>query len=530
MGRAHEKRHPGAARLAAAFRPDAARDRRLGRHEAAGRRQPEAAARSRLPGNVGAARPRRPDRLALVAGSVRAVPAVLRPQRRLLVRADPYAARRPSKHRRLAQRDHRLGFRSRRGARGRPSQHDPADALRHPARLDRRARLAAGRPALSGADPGRKIRGIHDRQMDPRHGLRILPAFGPARKNRPAFHGHARTAGAGRVQRMGAAGLSAAALFIAAVFSAGPAGAEKIRTAVPQGTLNYLSVYAPDRKGFFHDEGLDNETIIISGPPATAALLSGDVDYSGPGGSGMRAAAKGAPLKVVMFQTEKVTWYMIADASIKKAADLKGRKVAVGTIGDTQDRLTTLFVERAGLAPGDITRIMMGTSTTARILAIKTGAVQAATVDPGGAIAAELEGLKTIAYLGDLFPFPFQGFATLDKKIADNPAQIKRWLRAMIRGLIFLRERPEESAQIAVKKLQLGNVSAALLVDGVKRYARALPEGVPGMPSPEGIKNMLEYDVQLPMNIKEPVAPEQVLNLKFVEEAKKEFEAKRANR
>ncbi|HEX9444459.1 MAG TPA: ABC transporter substrate-binding protein [Candidatus Binatia bacterium] len=329
---------------------------------------------------------------------------------------------------------------------------------------------------------------------------------------------------------MGAAGLSAAALFIAAVFSAGPAGAEKIRTAVPQGTLNYLSVYAADVKGFFHDEGLDNETIIISGPRATAALLSGDVDYSGAGGSGMRAAAKGAPLKVVMFQTEKVTWYMIADASIKKAADLKGRKVAVGTIGDTQDRLTTLFVERAGLAPGDITRIMMGTSTTARILAIKTGAVQAATVDPGGAIAAELEGLKTIAYLGDLFPFPFQGFATLDKKIADNPAQIKRWLRAMIRGLIFLRERPEESAQIAVKKLQLGNVSAALLVDGVKRYARALPEGVPGMPSPEGIKNMLEYDVRLPMNIKEPVPPEQVLNLKFVEEAKKEFEAKRANR
>lgn len=69
------------------------------------------------------------------------------------------------------------------------------------------------------------------------------------------------------------------------------ARAEKIRTAIPQGTLNYLSVYVAEAKGFFRDEELDNETIVISGPRATAALLSGDVDYSGAGGSGMRAAA-----------------------------------------------------------------------------------------------------------------------------------------------------------------------------------------------------------------------------------------------
>ncbi|MEK7782684.1 MAG: hypothetical protein AAB279_02030, partial [Candidatus Binatota bacterium] len=35
---------------------------------------------------------------------------------------------------------------------------------------------------------------------------------------------------------------------------------EKVRTAIPQGTLNYLSVYVAEAKGFFRDEGLDNET------------------------------------------------------------------------------------------------------------------------------------------------------------------------------------------------------------------------------------------------------------------------------
>jgi ABC-type nitrate/sulfonate/bicarbonate transport system substrate-binding protein len=78
---------------------------------------------------------------------------------------------------------------------------------------------------------------------------------------------------------------------------------EKIRTAIPQANLNYLSIHVADARGFFKDEGLDNETVVISGPLSIAALLSGDVDFSGAGGSGMRAALKGAPLKGIYFQS-----------------------------------------------------------------------------------------------------------------------------------------------------------------------------------------------------------------------------------
>ena len=78
-------------------------------------------------------------------------------------------------------------------------------------------------------------------------------------------------------------------------------------------------------------------------------LVSGEVDYSGAGGTGMRAALRGAPIKAVMFQTEKVTWYLIAAPEIAKAADLKGKRVAVGTVGDTQDALITAYAERNGV-------------------------------------------------------------------------------------------------------------------------------------------------------------------------------------
>ncbi len=302
------------------------------------------------------------------------------------------------------------------------------------------------------------------------------------------------------------------------------AHAEQIRTAIPQANLNYLSIYVADARGFFKDEGLDNETVVISGPLSIAALLSGDLDYSGAGGSGMRAALKGAPLKGIYFQSEKVTFYLVADPSIKSAADLKGKRIAIGSPGDTQDRMMTMFAERGGVSSHDIVRISMGSDTNSRITSIKTGAAQATTVDPGGLVFAQKEGLVSLGFLGDLFPMPFQGFVTTDRKIRENPAQIKRWLKAAIRGLMFVRDRPEEAVDLSMKKLQLGRASKAMIVEGTKNYVRALPQGVPGMPSAEGIKNFLEYDIKIPLGLKEEIPPDRLLHLQLVKEVKAELE------
>ncbi|HEY2988569.1 MAG TPA: ABC transporter substrate-binding protein [Candidatus Binatia bacterium] len=318
------------------------------------------------------------------------------------------------------------------------------------------------------------------------------------------------------------------AFAVAGLVPAAHARAERVRTAIPRATLNYLSIQVADAKGFFRSEGLEHETIVIAGTTAIAALISGDVDYSGAGGSGMRAAVNGAPIKAIMFQTEKVSWYLVTAPEIFKVADLRGKKVAVGTIGDTQDTLITMLVERNGLSARDVTRVgMPGRNTTMTLLALKSGAIQAATLNGDEALLAEKEGLHTLAFIGDLFPYPFQGFMATDKKIAEKPAEIKRWLRVMIRSLLFIRERPEEAADIAIKKLSLRNMDRAMVVEGVRRFTKALPEGIPGLPSAQGIKNVTEFDVKAPLKIKEDVATEKFLNLRLVAEIKEELEGKR---
>jgi NitT/TauT family transport system substrate-binding protein len=312
------------------------------------------------------------------------------------------------------------------------------------------------------------------------------------------------------------------------LLSGGHARGELVRTAIPRATLNYLSIPVAEVKGFFRDQGLENQTIIIPGATAIAALVSGDVDYSGVGGTGMRAALRGAPIKAIMFQTEKVTWYLLASPDIQKISDLKGKRIAVGTVGDTQDALMTMLVEREGVSGRDISRVAMpsrNTSTT--IMSLKTGAFSAAVVNADESLLGEKEGLRTLGFIGDLFPYPFQGFIATDKMIAERPNDIKRWLRAMARSLMFIREKPEEAADIALKKIPTGNMSRPLMIEGIRRFAKALPDGVPGLPSAQGIKNLVEFDVKAPLKIKEEVAPEKVMNLRLMREVKEELEPSR---
>src|SRR5258705_7629870 len=99
------------------------------------------------------------------------------------------------------------------------------------------------------------------------------------------------------------------------------AAAERIRTSVPGLNLNYLSIFSADAKGFFKDEGLENETIVIGGPAGIAALISGDVDYSGAGGSGLRAAVERGPPQEIMCQNARATRELVGAPPLPPVAD-----------------------------------------------------------------------------------------------------------------------------------------------------------------------------------------------------------------
>src|SRR5258705_5585890 len=113
--------------------------------------------------------------------------------------------------------------------------------------------------------------------------------------------------------------------FVLLALLASPAAADKVRTVVPRATLNYLSIPVAEVKGYFRDQGLENQTIVIPGSTAIAALVSGNVDYSGAGGTGIGAPVRGAPIHAAMFQTEKSTWDLLAAGASPKNTERQGQ-------------------------------------------------------------------------------------------------------------------------------------------------------------------------------------------------------------
>src|SRR4249919_737486 len=75
--------------------------------------------------------------------------------------------------------------------------------------------------------------------------------------------------------------------------------AARIRVAIPSTTHAVLAFTTTRDKGYYREEGLDVELILMSAPIASRALLGGDVEVATVGGAGMPPILRGSPLKFV---------------------------------------------------------------------------------------------------------------------------------------------------------------------------------------------------------------------------------------
>jgi len=76
--------------------------------------------------------------------------------------------------------------------------------------------------------------------------------------------------------------------------------AEKIRISVSGGyNMIFLSAGVAHYKGFFKDEGLDADIVVMGAAPSIAALTNGDIDYTMLTGTVIRAAIRGLPVRLL---------------------------------------------------------------------------------------------------------------------------------------------------------------------------------------------------------------------------------------
>jgi NitT/TauT family transport system substrate-binding protein len=231
-------------------------------------------------------------------------------------------------------------------------------------------------------------------------------------------------------------------------------GADRVRFALPGNSMGYLPLIVAIHRGFFKEEGIDLELIRIVPTLAHHALLLNEIQYHGLADSGLRLAARGAPLKAIFYGADRPMYYLVGKKDIRTVAELKGKKIGVSTFGGTSDLSARLLLQQHGIDEKNAVLLQFGSEST-RVGALKAGAADAIIVPVPAVAILKQEGYREIAFVGDAVEFASNGYTTTDKRIKENSQEVKKVVRSIYRGLRFAKENPEETIKIIEKEWKI---------------------------------------------------------------------------
>ena len=277
-------------------------------------------------------------------------------------------------------------------------------------------------------------------------------------------------------------GLSLIAFLLMGFSWIGVATAQKARVAMPAKSMTFLNFYVGDKFGLYKAEGLDLSLEVIKTEVGVAGMVAGEIDYTTAIGSAMRAAATGVPIKAAMFSMDRVIIYMLAKPTIKSIEELKGGKtVATTGLVATPTYAARVMARAHGLNPDkDLIFIATGDAATS-LTALQSGSVDVAMLSVPFNFKAEELGFRNLGNAVDYLRTPFAGLGASDAKLKSNPGQVKRMIRATLKGMEYTKEPANQERVIGllVDEFKLDrNTAARALQEIVKAFTRdgTMPE------------------------------------------------------
>lgn len=253
----------------------------------------------------------------------------------------------------------------------------------------------------------------------------------------------------------------------------------------------HLPVFVAKETGIFARNGLDVQVIRAQAAVSTMALISGEVGFiqaaapavvlSNLGGSGAAYVAGGYT---------GLDYWLVGDAKIKSADQLKGAIIGVSGLTGASFTATQFAVRKLGLNPGkDVSIIAIG-GTAERLAALRTGRIQATLLNPPTIFVAEREGFKIITDVSGL-PFQNNGPVTTQKFIKENFDVVRRYVKSQIEAVHVLKT--DRSTGLKVFTKHLGGIKDSEILE--KSYDVSMTDDKVTRnqyPSLEGIQSVLD--------------------------------------
>lgn len=232
----------------------------------------------------------------------------------------------------------------------------------------------------------------------------------------------------------------------------------------------FLPLDIGQRYGIFKRYGIDLRIVVFQGDAKLQqGLTAGSISFGLGSGPGMAFAAKGVPAKAVAayFGAPRNLAILVkANSPIKTVKELKGKSVAISTVGS----LTQWLVQRVSLAEGwgkdGIKTVALG-GVGPGIAAMRTGQVDGVMGAYEAGLMLEQKHLGSVLVTMTKYAPEFITHVVYarDAVIEKDPALVTRFLKGFFSTLQFIKTHKAETDKVAEEVLKLSPTVAAEAYD-----------------------------------------------------------------
>jgi len=266
---------------------------------------------------------------------------------------------------------------------------------------------------------------------------------------------------------------------------------KKIRVGVPSVSVANIIIFVTQEAKLFEKHGLDAEVITMNGSGISSkALIGGSIDIAPIATpTVINADLAGADMAILAHTMPGVVHALMVKPEIKRVEDLKGKKIAVSTLGSLTDFLVRYIAKKKGLNPDrDLTLIQTG-GDSERIVALKSGVVDGAAMGHPGYGMAQKLGFNMLWDSAKEVDYPWMEITTRRANIKADREKIMNYMKAHLEGIALFKRDADFGRKMIKKVLRINDDE--LINESYEIFSkRFIPAPYPNLP---GMKTSYEY-------------------------------------
>jgi NitT/TauT family transport system substrate-binding protein len=247
-----------------------------------------------------------------------------------------------------------------------------------------------------------------------------------------------------------------------------PARARTVRVGIPGHNITQAAFYAAKERGWYRDEGLEVQLIMMPASVSNLALIAGNVDFTSVPTAAIAAALRGAPLRVLFTSFEKPLFWLYSRPEIRDVKGLKGKKIGTSGLGAAETLLRE-FLKKHGLEIGrDVTLLNTGADAV-RYVSVAAGSTDATVITMPWNFSAEDAGLRNLVSFTREDMVQLTGSIVIRESLLQAEANlVEKFIAATLKGHWVVRENRAEAIAILTRNVKISDALASKSYDVIR--------------------------------------------------------------